>query len=65
MKGRDVVSLASNARLDCQEELLLALAERWLDLADAQDTRAKAGHGFRKIAADGLPRVSQKHQNGE
>ena len=48
-----------------KKSLLLALAERWLDLADAQDTRAKAGHGFRKIAADGLRRVSQKHQNGE
>ena len=62
---RDAVRLASNASSTAKKSLLLALAERWLDLADAQDTRAKADHGFRVIEADGLRRVSDEHQNGE
>jgi hypothetical protein len=63
--ARDAVRLASHASSNAKKSLLLALAERWLDLADAQDARAKADDGFRVIVGDGLRRVSEKHQNGE
>jgi hypothetical protein len=63
--ARGAVRLASNASSTAKKGLLLALAERWLDLADAQDTRAKADHGFRVIEACGLRRVSEEHQDGE
>ena len=54
--ARDAVSLASNASSTAKKSVLLALTERWLELADAHDTRAKADHGFREIEADGLRR---------
>ena len=38
----DAVRLATCREHWCQE-LLLALAERWLDLADTENKRAKAG----------------------
>ena len=63
--ARDPVRLASNASSAAKKSLLLALAERWLDRAGAQDIRAKADHGFRVIEAYGLRRVSEEHQNGE
>lgn len=58
----DAVRLASNASSTAKKTMLLALAERWLALADAQDRRAKADHGFRVIKPDGLRR---EHQNSE
>jgi len=61
--ARDAVRLASNASSTAKKSLLLALAERWLDLADAQDTRAT--HGFRVSEVDGLRRVSEEHLDGE
>ena len=62
--ARDAVRLASNASSTAKKSLLLALAERWLDLADAQDTRARLPR-LQMIEADGLRRVSEEHQNGE
>jgi hypothetical protein len=58
----DAVRLASHASSTAKKILLLALGERWLDLADAQDRRAKAAEGFRVIEAGGQRR---EHQNGE
>ena len=49
----------------CQETLLLALAERWLDLADTEDKRAKAGQRLRVIERDKRRRISEEHQKGE
>jgi hypothetical protein len=63
--ARDAVRLASHASSTAKKSLLLALAERWLDLADAQDARAKAGHGFRVIEMDGRRRGSEEQRNGE
>ena len=63
--ARDAVRLASQATSTAKKSLLLALAERWLDLADAQDARVKAGHGFRVIETDGRRRGSEEQQNGE
>ncbi len=40
--ARDAVRLASHASSTAKKTLLLALAERWLDLADAEGNRAKA-----------------------
>jgi hypothetical protein len=63
--ARDAVRLASHASSTAKKSLLLALAERWLDLADAQDARVKADHGFRVMEADGLRRVSEEQRNGQ
>jgi hypothetical protein len=63
--ARDAVRLASHASSNAKKSLLLALAERWLDLADAQDARAKAANGFRVSEVDGLRRVSEEQHNGE
>ena len=60
--ARDAVRLASHASSTAKKSLLLALAERWLDLADVQDAPAKAGDCFRVIEGDGLRR---EHQNGD
>ena len=59
--ARDAVRLASHASSTAKKTLLLALAERWLDLADAQNKRASRP-GFRPIEGDGLRR---EHQNGD
>jgi predicted DNA-binding ArsR family transcriptional regulator len=63
--ARDAVRLASHASSTAKKTLLLALAERWLDLADAEEKRAKADQGARLIDRhDGRP-VSGEHQKGE
>jgi hypothetical protein len=49
--ARDAVRLASHASSTAKKSLLLALAERWLDLADAQNKRASRP-GFRPIEGD-------------
>jgi hypothetical protein len=62
--ARDAVRLASHASSNAKKTLLLALAERWLDLADAEEKRAKADQGSRLIDwHDGRP-VSGEHQKG-
>ena len=43
--ARDAVRLASHASSTAKKSLLLALAERWLDLADAQNKRASRPAG--------------------
>jgi hypothetical protein len=63
--ARDAVRLASHATSTAKKSLLLALAERWLDLADAQDVRAKANHGLRMIDGDAWSRTPEEHQQGE
>jgi hypothetical protein len=63
--ARDAVRLASHASSTAKKTLLLALAERWLDLADAEQRRVKSEHGPRLIdRPDGRP-VSGEHQKGE
>ena len=42
--ARDAVRLASHASSTAKKTLLLALAERWLDLAATEEKRAKADH---------------------
>jgi hypothetical protein len=61
----DAIRLASHATSTAKKSLLLALAERWLDLADAQDARAKANHGLRVIEVDDRRRTTEEHQQGE
>ena len=43
--ARDAVRLASHASSTAKKTLLLALAERWLDLADTEEKRAKTDQG--------------------
>ena len=63
--ARDAVRLASHASSTVKKTVLLALAERWLDLADAEEKRAKADRGSPFIQwHDGRP-VSEEHQKGE
>ena len=63
--ARDAVRLASHASSTAKKALLLALAERWLDLADTEEKRGKADHGARLIDRhDGRP-VSEEHRKGE
>ena len=63
--ARDAVRLASHASSTAKKALLLALAERWLDLADTVEKRAKADQGSRSIDRhDGRP-VSWVHRRGE
>ena len=50
---KDAVRLASNASSTAKKTVLLALAEGWLGLGDAQDRRAKADQGFRVIEPNG------------
>jgi hypothetical protein len=50
----------SCANTSAKKTLLLALAERWLDLADAEGKRAKADHGSRVIERDYRRRVSEE-----
>jgi hypothetical protein len=61
----DAVRLASCANTSAKKTLLLALAERWPDLADAEGKRAKADHGSRVIERDDRGRVSEENQKGE
>lgn len=53
------------ASTGAKKTLLLALAERWLDLADTEDKRAKAGQRLRVIESDERRRVSEEQQKGE
>jgi hypothetical protein len=55
----DEVRLAFYASSTAKKILLLALAERWLDLPDAQDRRAKAAEGFRVMEANGQRRETR------
>jgi hypothetical protein len=43
--ARDAVRLASHSSSTAKKTLLLALAEKWLDLADVEGKRAKADQG--------------------
>jgi hypothetical protein len=61
----DAVRLASGGSTSAETTRLLVLAERWLDLADAEDERSKADHRFRIIEEDDRRRVSEEHQKGE
>ena len=63
--ARDAVRLASHASSTAKKSLLLALAERRLDLADAQDARTKAANGFRVSEVHGLRQLSEEKHNGE
>ena len=63
--ARDAVRLASHASSTAKKTLLLALAERWLDLADAEGKRAKADQGSHFIHWHGRRQVSGEHQGGE
>jgi hypothetical protein len=62
--ARDAVRLASHASSTAKKTLLLALAERWLDLADAEEKRAKADQGSRLIDWHDRRPVSGEHQKG-
>jgi hypothetical protein len=61
----DAVRLASQASSTAKKTLLLALAERWLDLADAEGKRAKVDQGSHFIHWHDRRQVSEEHQEGE
>jgi predicted DNA-binding ArsR family transcriptional regulator len=61
--ARYAVRLASHASSNAKKTLLLALAERWLNLADAEEKRVKADH--RWTSTDDRCQVSEEHQKGE
>ena len=50
------------ASTGAKKTLLLALAERWLDLADTENKRAKAGQRLRVNERDERRRVSEEHR---
>ena len=63
--ARDAVRLASHASSTAKKTLLLALAERWLDLAATEEKRAKADHSSHSIFWHDGRQVSGEHQKGE
>jgi hypothetical protein len=62
--AREAVRLASHASSTAKKTLLLALAERWLDLADAEQRRVKPERPRLIDGRDGRP-ASGEHQKGE